>query len=264
MPASATIEPLLQLVVLVLVVTVGWRARSLTGSGALAALGVGGAVLAGTGWGGGLVLVVFFVTSSTLSRRIRPRAVPVGDAKSDRRDGWQVMANGGAAAVGALSASLLPGAGIWIVTCALAAAAADTWATTLGGRSRQPPRLLLSGAVVPPGTNGGVSGMGTIGGGTGAVVVAITGSAVAGLPALFGAAVTIGLAGMLLDSVIGERWQGRFQCPACLEASERRRHRCGARTVAAGGVSWLTNDGVNALTTFAAGAAGLVAWRWWG
>jgi uncharacterized protein (TIGR00297 family) len=263
-PVSATIEPFLQLVVLVLVVTVAWRAGSLTGSGALAALSVGGAVLAGTGWTGGLVLVVFFVTSSTLSHLIMPRAVPVGDAKSDRRDGWQVLANGGAAAVGALTELALPGAGIWIVTCALAAAAADTWATTMGGLSRRPPRLLVSGAVVPPGTNGGVSGMGTLGGGAGAVVVAATGSAVAGIPVLMAAAATTGLAGMLLDSVIGERWQGRFRCPACLESSERRRHRCGTRTVAAGGASWLTNDGVNALATFAAGAAGLVAWRWWG
>lgn len=264
MPVSATIEPLLQLAVLVLVVTVAWRAGSLTGSGAVAALGVGAAVLAGTGWAGGLVLVVFFVTSSTLSRFIVPRTEPVGDAKSDRRDGWQVLANGGAAAVGALSAPLLPGAGIWIVTCALAAAAADTWATTLGGLSRQPPRLLLSGVVVLPGTNGGVSWMGTLGGGAGAVVVATTGAAVASMPALLGAAATIGLAGMLLDAILGERCQGRFQCPACLEASERRRHRCGTRTVASGGVSWLTNDGVNALSTFAAGAAGLAAWRWWG
>lgn len=247
-----------------MVVTAAWGARSLTGSGALMAALVGLAVLAGTGWAGGLVLVVFFVASSVLSRFITPRAEPAGDAKSDRRDGWQVLANGGAAAVGALLEWPVPGVGIWVVTASLAAAAADTWATTLGGLSRRPPRLLLSGAVVPPGTNGGVSWMGTIGAGAGAVVVATTGSASASLPTLFWAAATIGLAGMLMDSLIGERWQGRFECPACLEASERRRHRCGARTVAAGGVSWLTNDGVNALTTLAAGAAGLFAWQWWG
>ncbi|HUG26939.1 MAG TPA: DUF92 domain-containing protein [Gemmatimonadales bacterium] len=257
-------EPLLATAALATIVTLAWRAGSLTGSGALMAALVGLAVLAGSGWPGGLVLVVFFVTSSTLSRLIMPRTVLVGDAKSDRRDGWQVAANGGAAAVGALLEWPFPGAGLWAVTASLAAAAADTWATTLGGLSHRPPRLLLTGTVVPPGTNGGVSWMGTIGGCAGAVVVAATGSAAAGLPALFGAAATVGLAGMLLDSVIGERWQGQFQCPACLEASERRRHRCGARTVAAGGVSWLTNDGVNALTTLAAAAAGLFAWQWWG
>ncbi len=257
-------EPLLATVALAAIVTLAWRAGSLTGSGALMAALVGVAVLAGTGWAGGLVLVVFFVTSSMLSRLVVPRAVLVGDAKSDRRDGWQVLANGGAAAVGALLEWPFPGVGLWVVTASLAAAAADTWATTLGGLSRRPPRLLLAGTVVPPGTNGGVSWPGTVGGGAGAVVVAATGSAAGSLPTLFGAAATIGAAGMLLDSVIGERWQGRFQCPACFEGSERRRHRCGADTVAAGGVSWLTNDGVNALTTLAAGAAGLFAWQWWG
>lgn len=264
MSVSATIESLLQLTVLALVVTVAWRAGALTGSGALAALGVGGAVLAGTGWAGGLVLVVFFVTSSALSRLITPRTRPVGDPKGDRRDGWQVTANGGAAAVGAMGEWLLPGIGLWVVTCALAGAAADTWATTLGGLSRQPPRLLLSGAVVPPGTNGGVTWVGSLGGVAGAIVVAACGALLAGSPVLFIAAVSLGVAGMLLDSLVGERWQGRFQCPACLESSERRVHRCGTHTVAGGGVPWLTNDGVNALTTLAVGTAGLLVWRWWG
>ena len=38
-------------------------------------------------------------------------------------------------------------------------------------------------------------------------------------------------------------------------------HRCGTRTTCTGGVSWLTNDGVNAITTAAGALAGLAAWR---
>jgi uncharacterized membrane protein len=71
----------------------------------------------------------------------------------------------------------------------------------------------------------------------------------------------IGTGGMVLDSILGAALQGRFHCPVCRVDSERRTHRCGTPTVRTGGISWLTNDGVNAVTTAAGAIAGLVAWR---
>jgi uncharacterized membrane protein len=70
--------------------------------------------------------------------------------------------------------------------------------------------------------------------------------------------------GMLADSVMGAAWQGRFLCPGCGRATERRVHRCGRQTVPTGGVVWLSNDGVNGLATALAALGGLAAWRWWG
>ena len=66
---------------------------------------------------------------------------------------------------------------------------------------------------------------------------------------------------MVLDSILGATLQGRFRCPSCSIDSEHRVHRCGTRTEPTGGVSWLTNDGVNALTTAAGALGGLLAWR---
>ena len=62
------------------------------------------------------------------------------DAKGERRDGLQVLANGWAAGLGALLAPANSALGLWIVTTALAAAAADTWATAAGSWSQSDPR----------------------------------------------------------------------------------------------------------------------------
>jgi uncharacterized protein (TIGR00297 family) len=237
-----------------------WRAGTLTLSGAVAACTVGTLVLYGTGWNGGAVLAAFFISSNLVSRIGPQHSLGQLDPKGDRRDIWQVYANGGAAAAGAIAA---PGElGIWLVTATLAAAAADTWATSLGTRSGTAPRLLGFGRTVPPGTSGGMTLIGSAAGAMGALIVAGTAALVTGRLAMIPAGTLIGFAGMGVDSLLGAVLQGRFYCQPCDEASEWRVHRCGRPTVLRGGVRWLDNDIVNFLATaFAAGAA-LVFWRW--
>jgi len=238
-----------------------WRGRSLTGGGAVAAWLVGALVLAGTGWAGGAVLAAFFVSSSVVGRLAPARRGL--DPKGERRDPWQVGANGGPAALGALLGLHEPALGLWVVTGSLAAAAADTWATGIGGRSRAEPRLVLFGRSVAPGTSGGMTALGTAAAAAGALLVAAVGAAAGGAPPLLPVGMLVGFAGMAVDSALGAAWQGRFRCPACDVASEWRVHRCGARTVPQGGLRWLDNDGVNlAATALAAALAGL-AWRCW-
>ncbi|HET8623824.1 MAG TPA: DUF92 domain-containing protein [Gemmatimonadales bacterium] len=233
------------------------RARALTGGGALAAAAIGLAVLSGTGWPGAAALGTCFL-SSTLVSRWAPE--PNREAKGTRRDHRQVLANGGPAGIGGLIGLVDPSAGLWVVTAGLAAAAADTWATSLGGWSRRPPRHLLTGQRVPPGTNGGVSLLGTTGGFTGALLVAIAGGCVGHSPLLVPVAALVGFVGMLADSLLGAAVQGRFRCPRCDEPSEWRTHRCGTVTLAQGGWTWLDNDGVNAVATALGAFGGWAAW----
>jgi len=228
-------------------------------------------VLIGTGWAGGAVLAAFFVSSTALGRAVPAR--PRLDEKSERRDAAQVVANGGPAALAALAAVAgfssfhsvaginRPGLAVWMVTASLAAAAADTWATSIGGLSRTAPRRLYFGSVVEPGTNGGMTTAGTAGGLAGAALVAGVGALAAGMPALAPAGTLVGFAGMLVDSALGALVQGRFHCPACDAESEWRVHRCGARTVRIGGLAWLDNDGVNLAATAIAAGLGAVIWR---
>ena len=223
---------------------------------------VGTAVLHGTGWEGGGILAAFFV-SSILVARGAPR--PAGlDPKGERRDHRQVLANGAVAAAVALAGLRDIRLGLWLLTAVLAAAAADTWATAVGARSTASPRLIFGGRVVPPGTSGGITPLGSAGGAAGATLVAATGAIAAGLPSLLPAAALIGFGGMVLDSLLGAVAQGRFRCAECGERSEWRRHRCGSSTVHEGGFAWLDNDGVNLSAGVAAAAMAWVAWRWLG
>jgi uncharacterized protein (TIGR00297 family) len=155
-----------------------WRAGALTAGGAGAATLVGTLVLWGTGWHGGAVLAAFFILSSLVSREGEGRRVKGewADAKGSRRDSWQVMANGAPAALAAPLGFDHPSLALWIVTGSLAAAAADTWATSIGALSPTPPRLLVGWTRVPPGTSGGVTLLGSLGAVAGALTVASTGS----------------------------------------------------------------------------------------
>ena len=234
-----------------------WRAGSLTGDGAAAAWGVGTLVLAGTGWEGGAVLAAFFVSSSAIGRLLPARA---GDAKGERRDRHQVVANGGPAALAALVGNFDPPLALCMVAGSLAAAAADTWATSVGGLSSGWPRRLLFGTPVPPGTSGGMTAIGTVGGLAGAALVAATGALAGGGARLAAVGTLVGFAGMVADSALGAMVQGRFHCPACGEPGERPVHRCGTRTIRTGGMPWLDNDGVNLAATAFAAALAALAW----
>ena len=117
--------------------------RSLSRGGAVAALLVGTAA-AMAGWPWAFVLITFFLTSSGLSRfrRTAREALIAGIVeKSDERDAIQVLANGGLFAAMAL-ASTLTGQPLLATAAlgALAAAAADTWATEVGTLAGGVPR----------------------------------------------------------------------------------------------------------------------------
>lgn len=223
---------------------------------------VGALILYGTSWAGGAVLAAFFISSSLVSRVSSRNPAPYSDPKSDRRDAWQVYANGGPAALVAVLGSADIDLRTWIMTASLAAAAADTWATSLGSHSRVRPRLLWSLQPVAPGTSGGVTLAGCVGACIGAVIVSGTAALATGNSRLLPAGTLIGFSGMLADSLVGGALQGRFHCRSCNQPSEWRVHRCGNTTEWKAGLAWLNNDGVNFLATALAACMAWAAWSW--
>lgn len=217
-------------------------------------------MLGGTGWAGGAVLAAFFVSSSLVSR-LAPAPTEL-DPKGDRRDARQVAANGGAAAVLALLGRHHAELGLWLVTGTLAAAAADTWATSIGGLSRTPPRSIAGWRPVPRGTSGGITVAGSLGAAAGAALVSAVAVAVGGAGALLPVGTLVGFLGMATDSILGATLQARFHCAACDRPSEWPVHRCGAPTTHRGGMAWLDNDAVNAAATGLAAALAFAAWAW--
>jgi uncharacterized protein (TIGR00297 family) len=228
---------------------VAWRLKALSGTGAVAATAVGGAVLGFGGLGAAIALVVFFVSSSALA------ALP-GSGERGTRDARQVLANGSVAALAAVAHRTLPFADVALLG-ALGAATADTWATEVGTRFGRRPRSILTLRPQAPGTSGAVSMVGTVAAAAGGLAVAAAGLWL--VPGVGGAAVAAvavgGFAGSLVDSVLGAGAQAVYLCPACGAEPEVARHTgCPDRAGRVSGLPGVDNDVVNWLAT-AAGAS---------
>jgi uncharacterized protein (TIGR00297 family) len=207
------------------------------------------------------MLIAFFVSSITLGHiraDVRTRRLGAIVAKGGRRDGMQVMANGGTFALAAVGFLLHPHVA-WLALGggALATATADTWATEIGSLARAFPRSILTGRPVPPGTSGGVTIAGTS--------VSIMGAGlIAGIAAMghwpspvVVATVVGGIVGSVADSVIGAAIQSRRWCDQCDLGTEQERHVCGAASRPIGGVTWIDNDMVNLLSGLLGAATAL-------
>ncbi|MBV8149109.1 MAG: DUF92 domain-containing protein [Candidatus Eremiobacteraeota bacterium] len=236
------------------------RARALTAGGAAAAFVVGTIVFGGGGWRAALVLFAFFIPSTLLSRwgHRKKRTLGKDVAKQGARDAWQVLANGGVAAVCVLVALRGFAAFAAAFAGAFAAASADTWGTEIGTLSRAAPRSVLTLRPIRPGFSGGVTILGIAATAGGAILVA---GVAAGLHiAPFWAVLAGGVAGATLDSVLGAGAQALRWCPACARECETDPHYCGSPTDLRRGVAWLGNDAVNlAATLCGAAVAGLLA-----
>lgn len=237
------------------------RVNALSAGGATAAVIVG-VVSVTAGWGWGALLIAYFAASIGLSKlRGAEKAQRTGDvvAKGGARDAFQVVANGGLFALLALASAALPPESLaertFIAAAlgALAASAADTWATEVGSLASAPPRSILTWRQVTPGTSGGVNLLGMTAMVAGAAFVAYGGRTLA-IDAPVGAVVLGGFLGAIADSVVGATLQDRRWCDTCQKSTERLVHGCGTPTRHAGGITLVDNDLVNLIATFTGAA----------
>ncbi len=239
--------------------------QALSMSGAVAATAVGGLTFGIGGLVPAVLLLLFFVSSSGLSRLGggRKRALAPAFAKGGRRDHGQVLANGGLAAALAIGYGL-GGQVIWLVALAgaLAAVNADTWATELGVLFGTRPRLITSLLPVEAGTSGAVTAEGVAAAAAGGALIALAAGWLVGDGRLLLAAGLGGLAGALLDSLLGASLQAVYYCPACGKETERHpTHTCGGETRLRRGWRWMGNDLVNFAASLAGALIAAGVWR---
>ncbi len=254
---------------LVLAIAVAWaagKAKTLNRSGMLAAALVGTVIFGIGGLSWAILLLTFFVTSSLLSRLFRKqkRGLDEKFSKGHERDAGQVFGNGGVAALLAAAHGLFPDSPWpWIgFAAALAAVNADTWATELGVLNPTAPRLITDlKKQVEKGTSGGISVWGTGAAFLGAALIAALAvwlSPYPGLGGLHWLLISLaGLAGSLLDSLLGATVQAIYYCPSCQKETEKHPlHSCGTETVQVRGWRRLNNDVVNLACSVMGGILG--------
>jgi uncharacterized protein (TIGR00297 family) len=239
---------------------IAFRRGSVDAGGGVAGTALGALIF---GFGGPLwwvVLMVFFVTA-TAAGRVRHREkewLSSIHQKGERRDLFQVLANGG---LGALTAVLyrITGNPSWAAAFAVSFAAsnADTWASEIGVLSRAEPVSLAGFRSLPRGISGGVTLLGTTAAAVGAFLI----GAVFGVDNLMlrlppGSFLRVllfvaagGFAGSLVDSLLGATIQARYASrDPSRRATERRRGSAGAENELVHGLAFVNNDVVNILS----------------
>ena len=257
------------LVLALLIATISYKFRAVSISGAIGMMIMGTIVF---GFGGpifSIPLLFFFVSSSILSaikNSAKKNSLKVLD-KTGPRDIWQVCANGGVATV-CVIISFFTGDIRWFFPylASLCEASSDTWATEIGTLFRGSPRSIITLEKVQPGQSGGISIPGS--------AAAILGASMTMLFTLWIeylilpnssfqinywiAAANSGLAGCVLDSILGGSLQVQYYCRECSGLCERKFH-CGKETQLVRGSKIINNDVVNfAGTGFAAVVAVII------
>ncbi|MEP6762975.1 MAG: DUF92 domain-containing protein [Gemmatimonadaceae bacterium] len=241
-----------------------WGARSLTASGAFAAFMIGFTALR-VSWAWGVFLIAWFVLASLLSRLGKATKSGRIDGivmKGDRRDAFQVLANGGVFLFAAFAVIFvtphISHSAEWNALLAasaagaLAAAGADTWATEIGTMCGSAPWSLRTRRRVPAGTSGAITVVGTSALVAGGVLIAILAAMFGVIPADLPSIVAVGAGGVvgaLADTAIGAWLQERRHCSVCNLDTEQIVHVCGNHAKRIAGVASLDNDVVNALCT---------------
>lgn len=248
---------LLSLVLASGVAFLAFRLGSLSRSGAIAAIFVGGSIFALTGWKGSIALLLFFISGSVLTRLPSKRVLEFSEDRAGRR--WdQVLANGIIPVIACyllLNDAFAPLAS-YAFLGALATGTADTWATEIGSRYSRTTFDPLSFRVFERGRSGGISIYGLLASLGGAVFIALV-----ALPPMRDNYLTLtltassilvitvsGFLGAYLDSILGRTMQAMFTCDHCNTIVEVRTH-CGHKTRRIKGIRTIDNSVVNLLAT---------------
>ena len=188
-------------------------------AGLVAALSVGLLVSLLGHWTWLIVLMLFLIISSIVTKwRYEDKALLSVEESNEGKRGWKnVLANGGGASLIAIINYLLGGHDFaYLAFCAcVGVASSDTLASEIGSLDPRT-RIITTLEAVPAGTNGGMSPTGTIAAFYGGLIIAIISTLLGALngdiipPLFFFICITvIGWLGCQLDSLLGALFENR-------------------------------------------------------
>lgn len=171
---------------------------------------LGTIVLGFGGWALAFALAFFFGSSSFLTylkgNKVHYTGYSVQESGDNRRDGYQVWANGFWVAVFCTLWFALDAVAALIAAFGVVAAAtADTWATEIGTRNPGETFKITTLEKVQAGTDGGISLKGTLGGVMGALLISLFIFALGIYSPIYFFPVILfgGIIGLLIDSFVG-------------------------------------------------------------
>ncbi len=208
-------EGIISIILSLLLSYAAYRQKMLTLAGSVAAFTVSALIglLGNLSW---LLLILTFVAAAFVTTRFRileKARMGLQEGRRGERGSLNVVGNSLPAVFIALLSTVLAVQGSQtsyaiIYTVAIGAATADTLASEIGVIDRHP-RLITTMRPVPPGTDGGISVLGTAASFGGALFISVAGYALMmllgqPLPAYFiPLTAVLGLLGSLIDSLLG-------------------------------------------------------------
>ena len=254
---------ILGLIISIIIGGLAYKSKSLSKGGLAGAVIIGTSIFGFGGWQYFLLLILFFLSSSFLTKyRYRSKQeIGVAEFKAGARNIWQTVGQGGVGAILVFLAYLYPQ--LWTplilaFVSSIGEANGDTWAVEIGVLSKKRPKLITDlRKEVPPGTSGGVTVLGETAALLGAAFIAIIASIIGvgngRIAPVFLFCMISAFLGEHVDSLLGATIQAMYYCPTCRKETEKKIHRCGTRGELRRGIAIMNNEFVNfASTSFTA------------
>jgi uncharacterized protein (TIGR00297 family) len=196
------------LVANVAVAWAGYRARTVSASGAIVGAFIGMIIASALGWPGWILLLVTFLSAAVASRIgwQRKTLLGIAEERGGRRGAGNAIANTGVAALAAVLVLLTPDAQAARIAfvAALTAGGSDTIASEIGKAWGRRTWSITTLRRVPPGTSGAMSVEGTAAGLAAAFALAAVGIALGVTTGATLLAIVVGATtGALLESWLG-------------------------------------------------------------
>lgn len=206
-------------------------------------------MLCGASFGGGyqgylLYILPFLVVAVVGFSRKRK-----GLSSSEKRGALQVLINGGWALIFFILYAFIDNISLYISAgVSLSCGFSDSIASDVGAFAKKQPYDIFRRKKVERGVSGGVTILGSIASFLASLFMGGISCISSFNLMVFLSVWLIGLLNVWLDTLLGSTLQGLYSCPICNKLTEKKIH-CGEKTTLVKGYSFISNNGVNAIST---------------